>query len=246
MLIAGTVAAAATTVALAAARRSAPVGFAACAVCVVLVAWSPAGAALVRTDVVLLACGLVGLAAAVLSGPLRGPAGTIAVSTAALAFVYSVKNPYSDRYLALLLPIAAIGAGLGITLLRGPQARVVGAALLACCLAVSAVAAPPRPDVGADAFAAIAPQLGDEPLLPLLTAAPDALGYLLPMRSVREMRAGEHGLVLLDGSQRLFTPGLSASGILVATFDQAQFTRPDGSIDHREIRLVRGVVVPRE
>ena len=79
----------------------------------------------------------------------------------------------------------------------------------------------------------------------LLTVAPDAFGYLLPLRSVRMLRPGSRGLVLLDGSQRLFKPGLAAKGKLLATFDQAEFRRPDGTIDHGDISLVQGVVVRR-
>jgi len=59
------------------------------------------------------------------------------------------------------------------------------------------------------------------------------------------LRAGERGLILLDGAQRLYAPDLAARGRVIATFDQVMFTRPDGTIDRGGIELVRGVVIRR-
>lgn len=64
-------------------------------------------------------------------------------------------------------------------------------------------------------------------------------------RSVRMLRQGERGLILLDGAQRLYAPELGARGTVIATFDQAMFTRPDGTVDRGGIELVRRGVVRR-
>jgi hypothetical protein len=52
-------------------------------------------------------------------------------------------------------------------------------------------------------------------------------------------------MILLDGAQRLYAPEVTAHGTVIATFDQAMFTRPDGTIDRGGIELVRGLVVRR-
>ena len=245
LIIAGLGAAAIAAAASIGAARSSLVGLVACGAAVTLVAGTTAGSAVVSSDLLIVFGGLVGLGAAALSGRLRAPAGILAVCSASLAYLYGVKNPGSDRYLAALIPMAAIAVGLGTSLLQERRMRLLAAVALAIGLALSVAVAPSRPSAGTDVFAAIAPQLTDRPDLPLLTAAPDAFGYLLPLRSVRVLRPGSRGLVLLDGSQRLFEPGLAAKGKLLATFDQAEFRRPDGTIDHGDISLVQGVVVRR-
>ncbi|MEI7759841.1 MAG: hypothetical protein WCJ67_03630 [Thermoleophilia bacterium] len=78
-----------------------------------------------------------------------------------------------------------------------------------------------------------------------MTAAPDAFGWLLPERSVRAPRPGACGLILLDGSQRLYAPGLDAHGSEVALFAPASFMPPNGALDTGQILLVAGVVVRR-
>jgi hypothetical protein len=172
--------------------------------------------------------------------------GTVLIAAAALAVVYHIKNPSSDRYLAQLVPLLAVLAGLGAGRLRRIGARrallaVPAAAAAVVGLSLSSVHVAPGPDL----FAALAPKLTDDPSLPLVTAAPDAYGFLLPRRTVRQMQPGAAGLVLLDGAQRTYAPGLTATGTLVATFDQAVFERPDGSLDRRNLTLVRGTVVRR-
>lgn len=80
---------------------------------------------------------------------------------------------------------------------------------------------------------------------PLLTAAPDAYGFLLPHRSVRALRAGEHGLIVLDGAQRQYAPDLTARGRLIETITQVVFVRPNGTEDRGIVRIVLGTVVRR-
>ena len=199
---------------------------------------SPGAQAWLRTDWPLVLVGVLGLAAA------RHDrwAGILAVTAATLAAVYHLKNPNLDRYLVQLVPLAAVAAGLGIAYL----ARTRTAALVPAVAAIaSLVLLPAHLGSRDDAFAALAPKLTDDPRLPLVTAAPDAYGFLLPHRSVRALRPGASGLVLLDGAQRLYAPWLTARGRLVATFDQAAFARSDGSIDRRDLALVRGVVIER-
>jgi hypothetical protein len=172
------------------------------------------------------------------------PTGTVLVAGAALASVYHAKNPSSDRYLAALVPLLALLVGFGASRLRLAAVRrqalvAVTAGVAVAVLALSSAHRAPGPD----AFAALAPKLTDDPGLPLVTAAPDAFGFLLPDRTIRDLRPGAKGLVLLDGAQRVYDPRLTAIGSLVATFDQAVFARPDGSLDHGDLRLVDGSVV---
>ena len=78
-----------------------------------------------------------------------------------------------------------------------------------------------------------------------VSAAPDAYGFLLPGRAERSLQAGARGLILLDGAQRTYAPGLTAEGVVLAHLTAPQgFERPDGTLDSGPSVLVRGVVVP--
>jgi hypothetical protein len=59
---------------------------------------------------------------------------------------------------------------------------------------------------------------------------------------VKALRPGARGLVLLDAAQRTYAPELTARGKLVLTLDGVSFRRPDGTLDSRAARLLRGVV----
>jgi hypothetical protein len=78
---------------------------------------------------------------------------------------------------------------------------------------------------------------------PLVTAAPDAFGFLLPDRTERTLSPGAHGLILLDAAQREYETSHAATGRVVASYAPASgFERPDGTIDTGAARLVAGVV----
>jgi hypothetical protein len=97
---------------------------------------------------------------------------------------------------------------------------------------------------GPDAFTGIATRLEHGPSGPLVTAAPDAYGMLLPGRAVRLMRPGATGLVLVDGAARAYEPRLRVVGRLVEAIPSgAGFLRPDGRIDDAPALLYRGRVL---
>jgi hypothetical protein len=99
------------------------------------------------------------------------------------------------------------------------------------------------PPLAPDTFATLAPQLAKAPAGALISAAPDAYGFLLPGRPQRSLRPGARGLILLDGAQRAYAPGLDARGALIAKLTAPQgFQRPDGTIDTAPALLIRGVV----
>jgi hypothetical protein len=157
------------------------------------------------------------------------------------AAVYWLKNPGSERYTTQLVPALALAAALG-----APAAVRVGRVVPALAVvALAASAAQARPAAGPDAFAALARALpaGGSPLV---TAAPDAYGVLLPDRSIRVLRPGVRGIVLLDAAARAYEPDLTVRGRLVAKIAVTQpFLRPDGGLDDAPALLYRGVVVKR-
>jgi hypothetical protein len=111
-------------------------------------------------------------------------------------------------------------------------------------IALVALAADPRPRLATDTFATLAGPLSRAPAGTLVSAAPDAYGYLLPDRAQRTLRAGARGLILLDAAQRAYAPGLTACGTVVATLAApAGFTRPDGTLDAAPAVLVHGEAV---
>ncbi len=160
-----------------------------------------------------------------------------------LGAVYLAKNPSLERYFSLLLPLAAIIVGVAVTSLSH-RARPL--ALGAIALAI--VAGFLRPVPGSrdyDMFSVVAKRVA--PTLEsraLVTAAPDAYGFWLPSTTVREMRAGVRGAILLDAAQRLYEPGLTAKGRVVGRVtDEIAFSRPNGDIDADPAVLVAGRVV---
>lgn len=160
-------------------------------------------------------------------------AGAIAV----LGATYALKNPESQRYGAMLVPLYAIAAGVALAQIDRRRA----AALAATAISLALVFAPSNPRTGTDSFAALASRIPPS-RLPLVTASPDAFGFLLPGRVVKALAPNAHGLILLDGAQRLYEPTLTARGTLVAIIDHTAFVRPDGTIDRKPVRLVAGTV----
>ncbi|MSO94780.1 MAG: hypothetical protein EXQ81_03175 [Thermoleophilia bacterium] len=250
LVVAGLLATCLAATGMVAAYREPRVGVAATAVTAVFLASGAAGHTVVRADALVLGLAVAGVLLLALTGGDRLMTAFVTTSAVSLVVVYTLKNPNADRYLAVLVPMAAVVAGAAVAHLgkmpgRRTLAVPVVATLLVAALLVATTVAPTRPDVGPDAFATLAPQLTDEPALPLVTAAPDAFGWLLPERSVRALRPGARGLILLDGAQRLYAPDLDARGSEVARFDQASFLRPNGSVDTGQMFLVTGVVTRR-
>jgi hypothetical protein len=216
----------------------------------VLLGWTDGGRALLRSDAPLVAAALLGIILAARRTDLRPAlhpvAKALALSVLALGVLYALKNPESERYPALLVPLLAVLAGLGLATLNLSTIRARAAqVLLAAAVVAAALATAPTPiDVGPDSFALLAPDLAQS-AQPLLTAAPDAYGFLLPHRSVRALRLGEHGLIVLDGAQRQYAPDLSARGRLIETLTQVVFVRPNGTQDRGIVRVVLGTVVRR-
>jgi hypothetical protein len=177
-----------------------------------------------------------GLAATARRRECRIGAVRVVVLALVLALAYWCKNPDSDRYTSLLLPAFALVAGLGLERLR----VVALAGIVALAGASMGTVAP----VGRDAFPEIASRLERAPRGPLVTAAPDAYGVLLPGRAVRVMRPGATGLVLVDGPARAYEPHLRIVGRLVGRMPAGPgFLRPDGMIDDAPALLYRGTVV---
>lgn len=244
LLPAGIVAAA---VLLAAAWRVGPRPRAATAAAAAVIAAVAAAAALrvpalrelASGEWALLAGAALGLVAATATGHGR-PALLIAAAAAVLGAAYAAKNPHSVRYLSLLVPLAALLLAHGLAPARTPVAvRLAALALAAAAL----VHAPPQP-AAVDAFARTAARI-PAGRTPLVSAAPDAYGLLLPDRPQRLMRPGARGLILLDAAQRAYLPGLRARGRVVARIPAAApFERPDGRADARGAVLVRGRVRP--
>jgi hypothetical protein len=247
---AATVAAALLVAALRSSRVAAAVGLAATGVALVASrsAWSaPFGdTTLFQTDWPLLVAGAGGLLLAVVGRASRIPAVALAVAAALLALVYHAKNPELARYAAVLLPALALGAAFGVSeLTRAHRGQVTRALVPAA--AVLALALAPQPRVGPDPFVEIARQLRGRSATPLVTAAPDAYGFLLAPRPVISLRQGRAGLVLLDGAQRAYAPGVRVKGVEVARLSSAGFLlRAEGGVDRRPAILTRGVVAPAD
>ena len=117
-------------------------------------------------------------------------AAAMAVAAGALALVFDLRNGASSRYMAELVPLAAIGAAVG---LRWGAARVLPIAAAVAALAALA-ATGPAPAPGPDMFGTVArgiPETGR----PLATSAADAYGFLLPSRAIRPLETGSRGLM---------------------------------------------------
>ena len=209
----------------------------------------PGPRALWQDDWPLLVAGAAGLGILLLRRTDHEAAALAAVGIVfLLGSVYLVKNPGLVRYFSLLLPAAAVLAGLAVSALP-PRAR------LAALSAITVVAAiglsnpvPGNRDVDMFPIVArgIAGTLAAAHPEPLVTAAPDAYGFWLPSQTVRDMRPGARGAVLLDATQRLYEAHLTATGrTVVRVSDGIAFAGPDLEIDAGPAILVVGHVVPR-
>jgi hypothetical protein len=232
----------------AAGRRRAELLLAACAIAGFLVAGVsgrvPALGAISRGAWPLLSLAGIGLLRACWSE--RSRVALILLSTmVVLGATYAYRNPSSGRYFAQLLPLMCVAAGLALAPLPSRSAInalrpvLAGASLLLC-----AVLAHPAPRLAPDTFATLAGRLARVPPGTLVSAAPDAYGWLLPGRPQQSLRAGARGLILLDGAAREYAPGLTARGVVIARLTVPHgFERPDGTIDTAPAVLMRGVVV---
>ena len=194
------------------------------------------------TEWPLVVAALAGLVVAAHAPHLRLAANALALTAALLAIVYSWKNSDSDRYLALLTPLIAVLASFGVAAFAR---RMAPAAAALAALALMPVALGGHPPLGPDPFPTIARELEAArlPAGPVITAAPDAYGVLLPGRAVQALRAGAAGLVLLDAAQRAYAPTARVRGHVVARLDPGPgFRRADGRIDHRPVTVVAGAV----
>jgi hypothetical protein len=197
-----------------------------------------------HNDWPLLAAALGGCVFAATTRRLRTPVCAIVLAAGLLAFAYVLKNPAADRYLSLLTPLVAVLASLPAAAAIRAQRRLALAAiggLVGTTLALGGL-----PAVAPDGFPTIARQLEalNGPSLPIVTAAPDAYGVLLPGRPVRIARPGLSGLIVVDGAMRAYDPELRLSARTLATLDPgAGFLAPDGVIDSRPVRVKVGRVV---
>jgi hypothetical protein len=171
----------------------------------------------------------------------RGIALRVLALSLPLAVLYWVKNPGLARYVSQLVPELALVTAIGLaTVQRG---RLLVGTAAAALVAAGAVAAS-RPDVGKDAFQELVPVLERAPAGAIVTATPDAFGFLLSDRAVRGYRLGEQGLVLVDGAARALAPELAVEGTLLKRVQVINgFLRPDGTVDRDAVLLYRGRLV---
>lgn len=214
---------------------------------------TPAARGLLRDEWPILALAGFGLMRACWKGRGRS-ALTMLAAVVLLGAIYTYRNPGSERYLAQLLPLACVAAGFAASApsrgwvsrggrLRARAVRSLRLILPAAALAIGLLVARPVPPLATDTFAAIAGRFARAPAGTLVSAAPDAYGFLLPNRPQLPLRIGAHGLILLDGAQRLYDPDVSARGAVIARFVPPQgFARQNGTIDTAPDLLVRGVV----
>ncbi len=230
---------------LAAARIGAAWGACIAIAVVTLLALLDGGAwtSVARQDWPLVILALTGLALCLRAAGPRAIGLRILALSLPLAALYWVKNPGLARYVAQLLPELVLMAAVGLgTLHRGRVA--IGTAAVA--LVAAGVLVSSQPAVGTDGFRELAPVLEHAPAGVLVTAAPDAYGFLLPERPVRDFRAGTEGLVLVDGAARGLSSGLSVDGRLLTRIEVITgFLRPDGIVDRSPALLYRGRVGER-
>jgi hypothetical protein len=209
----------------------------------------PAARSLLGEQWPLLALAAIGIVRECARG--RGRAALILLAAAILlGATYAYRNPGSGRYFAELLPLACVAAGFAAAPAAarseraGLRARAAAwPGLAAAGIVLGVLVAQPAPPIARDTFAGLARRLSAAPAGALVSAAPDAYGYLLPGRPELPLRVGTRGLILLDAAQRLYDPGLSARGEVIARFAAPSgFERPDGTIDAAPDVLVRGVV----
>jgi hypothetical protein len=194
--------------------------------------------ALLRDDWPLLGLACVGLVIA-LRGQLRREGGLLLAVLAVLTTAYLMKNPGSERYLSQLVPLLCVCAGIAMSAL--PLRPGIATAALAAAASIWLTTGEPL--LGSDPFGAVASRLRALGPATIVTAAPEAYGYLLPHARIEPMRPGVSGLVVLDGAQRAYAPARAAAGrTLAAVTPKDGFERPDGTLDYAPARLVRGVV----
>ena len=197
---------------------------------------------LARRDWALVGLAVIGAALAAGRAAPRAKALRVLALSLPLIAAYWAKNPGLERYAAQLVPELALVAAIGIGTL-GRRSAV--ASLAAGSAFLCALIAPAR-SVGVDAFRELAPGLERAPAGPIVTATPDAYALLFPGRTVKVMRPGARGLVLMDGAARALEPGLRAEGRVVLRIPVITgFLRPDGIVDRRPAVLYRGRVVER-
>ena len=194
----------------------------------------------------LLGLGLAGLALTVFDQHRRRYALAVLLAAVLLGTVYWVKNPALERYFAIVLPLAAVLVGVGVAALsRSRRSLVVPACAVVTAVVAVGFVRTSTANHDQDVFSRTAQKLS--PVLsrsdPLVTAAPDAYGFWLPAQPVRTMRPGVRGMILLDPAQRSYASDLTASGRIVARFENdLAFSRPDGEIDVGAAILVAGSV----
>lgn len=173
---------------------------------------------------------ILGVAALGLASAPRGRRWGLVVAALLLGAVYAVKDPGSERYFALLIPLAALAAGF-VVLRRG------GIALAAA--AVVALSVVPRlPGPPPDAFRTVAAKLPGSGVL--YTAAPDAYAVLSD-RPIRFLRSDSRGLIVLDAAARTYERRLRVTGRVVRRIAVPWgFVRPDGTIDDRAAIVMEG------
>jgi hypothetical protein len=202
-------------------------------------AWTAVG----RQDWPLVLLALAAFAVCLRAPGTRSIALRILALSLPLAVLYWVKNPGLDRYVAQLVPGLALVAAVGLGTFGRARLSVATAA---AALATAGVALSSQPPIGVDSFQELAPVLEGAPAGPLVTSAPDAYGFLLPGRSIRRLRVGAAGLVLLDGAARAYAPGVEVEGKLLRSIPVITgFLRPDGAVDRKPALLYRGRVVWR-
>jgi hypothetical protein len=196
-----------------------------------------------RQDWPLLLLALAGVVLCLRARSTRSIALRIVALSLPLAVIYWVKNPGLDRYVAQLVPELALLAAVGLGTLQRARLAVATAA---SALVTAGIALSSQPSIGVDSFQELAPVLASAPTGTLVTAAPDAYGFLLPERPIRRLRVGAEGLVLLDGAARAYAPDVTVEGKLLRSMPVITgFLRPDGTVDRDPALLYRGRAVGR-
>jgi hypothetical protein len=203
----------------------------------------PGPSALWRNDWPLLILAAVGVVLLIRDESRSAIAVFVVGASLLLGAVYVLKNPSLERYFSALLPAAAVLVGLSVTSLSR-RARPLALGLIAVVVVAGFVRQVPG-NRDHDMFSVVAkrvsPTLRSEALV---TAAPDAYGFWLPTHTVRTMRAGTRGVILLDAAQRLYEPKLTAKGKVVRRVaGEIAFAHPNGDIDADAAVLVKGRVV---
>ncbi len=227
-------------------RAAFAAGCAMAAAAIALSGDSPAWTALLSANWPLVALALCGALAS--SCAPRGATAPLLLATAAVPFAaYEYRNPASVRYLSELIPVLCLFGAWALTLaLAVPRRRmlgILGAGAATVLLLAPVLTTPAAPASGSDYFQTMALWLRHSPSGTLISATPDAFGFLLPDRSEQMLAPGAHGLILLDAAQREYAPTTTAAGRLLRSYvPPAGFERPDGSIDSAPARLIAGTV----